>query len=271
MPELPEVEATRRYLILAGLPGSRVMGVDLLWPQAVRTPSVSDFTRNLRRKRIQGVGRRAKFLHLTLEDGWALIFHLRMTGSLLMDSAAVPRPTMTRNVFVLDGDRELRFVDSRKLGGIWLVADSRPLLKGLGPEPLEAEFTPEVLQQQIRGRKAPIKALLCDQAVLAGIGNIYADEVLFLAAIHPLKTGADLSPKEIQRLHGAITDRLAEAVDLLAPLAGRAGPPTEAEEGLETLFMPRSEGASCGECGAPIERVTVRARSSYFCPRCQVM
>ena len=162
-------------------------------------------------------------------------------------------------------------MDPRKFGAIRLVPDEGPALAGVGPEPLDPEFTAEGLTQRLARRKAPVKALLCDQAVLAGIGNIYADEVLFLAAIHPLKTGADLSPKHIQGLHRAIASRLAEAVDLLAPLAGRAGPPTEAEEGLERLLVPRSEGAPCGQCGAPIERVTVRGRSSYFCPRCQVM
>ena len=201
MPELPDVEATRRYQVAEGLLRHKIVGADLLWPQAVKTPPLEDFVLTLRGKRVEEVGRRAKYLLFMLEGGHVLIIHLRMTGSLLLEPASAPRHPMTRNVFLLDKGRELRFVDPRKLGMMWLLEDAEPMLKHLGPEPLEPEFTPEVFQGRLQGRRnAPIKALLCDQGIIAGIGNIYADEVLFAAGIGPLRPGANLSPEEAGRL-----------------------------------------------------------------------
>ena len=268
MPELPDVEAVRRHLVSQGLAGRTIAGVELLWTNAVREPSAEELRSEVSGRRILDIRRRAKYLILDLDGrpSRKLVLHLGMTGSLLLQPADEERPRYTRNIFVLEDGSELRFVDPRKFGAIRLVPDDGPLLADVGPEPLDPEFTDGVLSQRLTRRKAPVKALLCDQSVVAGIGNIYADEVLFQAGIHPLKAGAALSQQDLRRLHRAIRDRLSKAVDLLAPLAGREGPPTEAEEGLETLLVPRSEGAACGECGAPIERVTVRARSSYFCP-----
>ena len=164
---------------------------------------------------------------------------------------------------------ELCFVDPRKLGAMWLVKDEMEVLAGLGPEPLAPEFTLEVLGQRLSGRAAPIKALLCDQAVVAGIGNFYGDEVLFLAGIHPLTPGRLTSKVQLRRLHEAIVARLAEATEQLVPLVGCGGPPTEAERSPDALLMPRTEGATCSRCGTPVRRIVLRGRSSYFCPRCQ--
>ncbi len=268
MPELPDVEATRRYLISAGLPGRTIAGVELLWPGAVRRPSPKDFESGLAGRTVREVRRRAKYLVVEL-DGPALVLHLRMTGSLLLSDTALERPRYTRNVFLLDAGRELRFVDPRKLGAMWLVRDESEVLGGLGPEPLDPAFTPEELQTRLAGRQAPAKALLCDQSLIAGIGNIYADEVLFQARVHPLRRGGDISKVEVARLHDAIVDRLREAVELLAPLVTGGGPPTESREGLAALLVQRSDGAGCSRCGGPISRVAVRGRSSYFCPSCQ--
>ena len=160
-------------------------------------------------------------------------------------------------------------MDARKLGEMWLVEDEQQVFPDLGPEPLEPEFTSQVLGRQLSRRSAPVKALLCDQAVVAGIGNIYADEVLFLARVHPLRLGRDLSEGDIDRLHHAMVTRLPEATSLLAPLAGRGGPPAEGRQGLKLLLVPRSEGSPCPGCGTPIKRIAVRGRGSYFCGRCQ--
>jgi len=191
-----------------------------------------------------------------------------MTGSLLVKEAGLERPRYTRNVLVLEDNRELCFVDPRKLGVMWLVGDEVDVLAHLGPEPLAPAFTPEVLVQRLSGRTAPVKALLCDQSIVAGIGNIYADEVLFFSGVRPLRPGRLLSPADVQRLHSAIVGRLTEAVQQLSHLAG-TGPATESPEGRERLLVPRSDGSPCGTCATPISRVVVRGRSSYFCPRCQ--
>ena len=271
MPELPDVEAVRRHLISQGLVGRRITGADLLLPKAVRVPSPTQFQADVAGRRFEEIGRRAKFLVFDLDGrpGLTLILHLRMTGSLKLTRAGDDRPHHTRNVFTLDSGGELCFVDPRKLGTMSLVADAADVLAGLGPEPLDAGFTPKVLAHQLSRRTAPVKALLCDQAVVAGIGNIYADEVLFLARIGPLRPGRDLSARDNRRLHEAIVGRLSEAVEQMAPLASAEGPPTESTEGLEALLVPRSEGAPCSRCGASIARVVVRGRSSYYCRRCQ--
>ena len=271
MPELPDVEAVRQYLLSQGLVGRTITGAELHWPRAVRTPSEEEFKSGISGRRIRKIGRRGKYLVVGLASrpGRTLIIHLRMTGSLLMLPVGRERPRHTRNVILLAGDSELCFVDPRKLGMMWLVRDEDEVLGGLGPEPLAPSFTREVLAQALSGRDAPVKALLCDQAIVAGIGNIYADEVLFLAGIHPLIRGGEISPAHNHRLHEAIVSRLRDATELMMPLVTGGGPPTAAEQGLTRLLVPRSEGAPCSRCGSPVSRVVVRGRSSYFCPQCQ--
>ena len=272
MPELPDVEAFRRYLLSQGLVGLAITGAELLWRRAVRTPSAEELEAELSGRRILDIRRRAKYLVLPL-DGKSrrvLILHLGMTGSLVVNKAGRERPRHTRSVLLLERRVEICFVDPRKLGKMSLVGDDAEALAGLGPEPLDPAFTPGVLGERLAGRSAPVKALLCNQAVVAGIGNICADEVLFLASLHPLKQGGSLSSDEIRRLHDSIVTRLPEATELLVPIAGRGGPPTESEQGGVTLMVPRSAGQPCTRCGTPIKRVPVRGRSTYFCPSSQV-
>ena len=271
MPELPDVEATRRYLVSQGLVGVTITEAELLWSRAVREPSDREFKSWVAGCRVEEVRRRAKYLILGLKgrSPCSLLLHLRMTGSLQIQKAEDKRPRYTRNILYLDDGRELRFVDPRKLGAMWLVEDEDEVLSGLGPEPLDPEFTPQALGDQLSPRNAPVKALLCDQSVVAGIGNIYADEVLFLARVHPLKLGRELSEQDIEALHQAIVTRLREATEILAPLAAGGSPPTEGREGLKHLLVPRSEGPPCGGCRESIRRTVVRGRSTYFCPRCQ--
>jgi formamidopyrimidine-DNA glycosylase len=252
--------------------GRAITGAQILWPRVVLSPSVEEFVSGVSGRRITDIRRRGKYLLLDL-DGRptrVLILHFRMTGLLLVREAGPEKPRYTRNVLALEDGSELCFVDRRKLGVMWLVGDETDVLAGLGPDPLDPGFTPEVLAQRLSGRAVAVKALLCDQGIVAGIGNIYADEVLFASGIHPLKRGGLLSQDEIQRLHRAIVVRLTEAIHQLAPLSEEAGPATESMEGLERLLVPRSEGPPCGACGTPVRRIAVRGRSSYFCCRCQV-
>ncbi len=269
MPELPEVEAIRCCLVSEGLVGRSFTGADLLWPRAVKAPAIEDFLPTLEGGRIEKLGRRAKFLQFHLGEGLSLIIHLRMTGSLMVEPASNPRHPMTRNLFTLDDGRELRFVDPRKLGMLWLVEEPSRVLGGLGPEPLEPSFTPAVLARQLEGRNAPIKALLCEQSVVAGLGNIYADEVLFAASIHPLRKASVLSSSNVEGLHKAIVEVLTKATETLSRLMPIGGPPTESAEGQQILMLSRAKGGACPRCSGPLERVLVRGRSTYFCSRCQ--
>ena len=269
MPELPDVEAMRSYLLAQGLSGRTFIGVELLWPGAVKFPAVEDFVLTIGGRRIEELGRRAKFLLFQLDKGLNLIVHLRMTGSLLVEDSSTPRHPMTRNLFTMDDGCELRFVDPRKLGMLWLAKETSQVLGNLGPEPLEPGFTTDVLAQRLGARNVPIKALLCDQSVVAGLGNIYADEVLFDAALHPLRRAYELSSSELERVHGAIKKVLTGATEALVPLMPIGGPPTESKEGRQMLMLPREKGATCPRCSTSLGRVPVRGRSSYFCPSCQ--
>ena len=268
MPELPDVEAVRRYLIASGIVESRITGVTLEWPRAVVEPSAGEFTRRVTGRTVLDVGRRAKFLYLPLDTG-TLVVHLRMTGNLEVVEPSTPARTRPSATFALSTGLQLRFYDPRRLGKLWLVDDTAPLFDKLGPEPLEASFTVGLLAQRLGRRRAPIKPVLLDQGVIAGIGNIYADEILFCARLHPTRPAADLTDVEMERLHACIVSVLKDAVEVLTPVVPAGGPPTESEQGRQVLRVPRQEDAPCGRCGTPVTRLVLRGRSAYFCGACQ--
>ena len=270
MPELPEVETVKNEL-LPYVVGRQVTGVTLFWEGIVRQPSVEDFYSRLVGQKLTGLARRGKYLIFSLSNGEVLIIHLRMTGSLLVGQDSAEPPRYTRAIIHLGRDTDIFFRDPRKFGVMWLAKDADSIDAKLGPEPLEAGFTPQVLAQRLANRTAPIKALLLDQGVIAGIGNMYADETLFAAGIHPLRQGGSLSSEEIERLHRAIQQVLRAAI---------------ADKGasVDTYFRPdgtlgtahfqfrvahRLGGEFCPVCGTVIERILVRNRGTYFCPECQ--
>jgi len=270
MPELPEVETTKNEL-LPHIVGHRITGITLLWDGIVRQPSIEEFCSRLIGQRITELVRRGKYLILGLTSNEVLIIHLKMTGSLLLKPASAEPDKYTRAILHLDKETRLHFRDPRKLGVMWLVEDKNAIVGKLGPEPLEDGFTPQVLSQRLNKRTAPIKALLCDQTFIAGIGNMYADEALFAARIHPLRLGKSLSQDEVERLHSAIRQVLWSAI-------GYKG------ASVDTYLRPGGElgtahfqfqvahylsGRLCPVCGTPIERIPIRNRGSYFCPKCQ--
>jgi len=269
MPELPEVETIKNEL-LPYLLGNRITGVTLFWAQIIRQPSVEEFCSHLLGQRITDINRRGKYLILGLTSGEALIIHLKMTGSLVLKPASAEPDRFIRAILHLDKETELYFRDPRKLGVMWLVENANSIIGKLGPEPLDASFTPQLLAHRLTKRTAPIKALLCDQGFIAGIGNMYADEALFAARIHPLRSGKSLSRDEVERLHSTIQQVLLSAI-------GNKG------ASVDTYLRPGGElgtahfqfkvahrgGKPCSVCGTPIERIPIRNRGSYFCPRCQ--
>jgi len=270
MPELPEVETIKNEL-LPHIVGHRITGITLFWDGIVRQPSAEEFCSRLIGQEITGVARRGKYLIFSLNSGNLLIIHLKMTGSLLIGQDSSEPPKYTRAIIRLDKDTNIYFRDPRKLGVMWLVENKNAIVGKLGPEPLEADFTPQLLAQRLNNRTAPIKALLCDQGFIAGIGNMYADEALFAAGIHPLRSGKSLSPEEVEYLHHAIRQILWSAI-------GNKG------ASVDTYIRPGGElgtahfqfqvahylgGKFCPVCGTPIERIPVRNRGSYFCPQCQ--
>ena len=270
MPELPEVETIRNEL-LSHIINRHVTGITLFWEGIVRQPSAEEFRSRLIGQKITGIERRGKYLILDLTSGEALIIHLKMTGSLLLKPTSAEPDRFIRAIFHLDKETSLHFRDPRKLGVMWLVEDKNSVVGKLGPEPLEADFTPQILAQRLSKRTAPIKALLCDQSFVAGIGNMYADEALFSARIHPLRPGKSLPQDEVERLHHAIQQVLWSAIN-------------DKGASVDTYFRPGGEvgtahfrfqvahylnGKFCSACGTPIQRIPIRNRGSYFCPKCQ--
>ncbi|MFC2025301.1 bifunctional DNA-formamidopyrimidine glycosylase/DNA-(apurinic or apyrimidinic site) lyase [Chloroflexota bacterium] len=269
MPELPEVETVKNEL-LPYVAGHCITGVTLIWEGIVRQPSAGEFCSRLIGQCITGITRRGKYLIVSLTSDDLLIIHLKMTGSLLLGRDSSEPPKYTRAIIHLDKDTNVFFRDPRKFGMMRLVKDKNSIIGKLGPEPLEADFTPEVLAQRLANRKAPIKALLLDQGLIAGIGNMYADEALFAAKIHPLRVGKSLSPEEIERLHGAIVRTLWAAIGNKGASTDTYIRPDGTLGWAHTYFKVAHRGSvSCPNCGTPIKRIVVRNRGTYFCPKCQ--
>jgi len=273
MPELPEVETIVRGLDPI-LRGRQISGYQLFSRKAWRQP---DFTclENLCHKIVQRVWRRGKFILLSPTWGPTLIFHLKMTGRLVWVPRTTPHPKHL--VFILNfrnSREELRFIDTRKFGYIScrpteeVISGEAPELAGLGPEPLEIDL--EQLQTILKGRKGRIKSLLLNQQVIAGIGNIYADEILFRAGIHPLRPAHTLEPEKVQLLWQTMRDILQEAIKKRGTsfrdyrdAANRAG------NYQQLLQVYGREGKPCPHCGQPLQRRRIGGRSAHFCPRCQ--
>lgn len=268
MPELPEVETMKRDLSLR-LIGRFFVGANLQWPRAVQTPSPEEFCNRLQGMRIDEIDRRGKYLIFRLSNGEALILHFRMSGSVLLDSGGASDP-YTRNTFHLDNGAGLYFRDPRKLGLVWLVADENIVVGKLGPEPLDPTFTAAHLGEWAKRYSAPIKAVLCDQRFIAGIGNMYADEALFAASLHPLRATNSLSADDVERLYKSIRRVLEEAIGSYgASMNDYRRPNGEAGTAQSIFKVAHRVGKPCPVCGTIIQRIPIRQRGAYFCPNCQ--
>ena len=269
MPELPEVETIVNQLRPCLLE-RRIVAVWIGWERIVDRPPAEIFCQRLRGQTFADARRRGKFLLFPLHGGDTLLVHLRMTGNLLLQPSSVEPDQHTHAVLTLDDGHCLHYRDVRKLGRLYLVDDPQEVIGGLGPEPLAADFDAAALAARLAGRRARIKSLLLDQHILAGLGNIYADEALFRAGIHPLRPGHSLTVAEIARLHTAIRAVLSEAIaargSTLRDYRSAEGQPGRFQERLRVF---RREGEPCPRCRTPLARIRVGGRSTYFCPRCQ--
>ncbi|HIE17394.1 MAG TPA: bifunctional DNA-formamidopyrimidine glycosylase/DNA-(apurinic or apyrimidinic site) lyase [Dehalococcoidia bacterium] len=267
MPELPEVETIKNELS-PHVVGRQFSGVSLCDAKLVRQPSAEELCHRLVGQKINALERRGKYLMFRLSHGGVLVLHLRMSGTLLLDP---PQPDpYTRVVFHLDNGSQLVFSDRRRLGTIWLLDSEQAIIGKLGPEPLAPEFTPQTLAGRLHRYQAPIKAVLLDQTVIAGIGNMYADEALFSAGIHPLTKAASLSPEEVQRLYRAIHNVLQSAIaDKGASTDTYKRPNGQLGSAHFNFRVAHRGGKPCPVCGTAIRRLAIRNRGSYFCPQCQ--
>jgi formamidopyrimidine-DNA glycosylase len=303
MPELPEVEYTARQL-RATVVGATICEVRVFWERSIRHPALPDFIAEIAGQRIEGVRRRGKLLLLDLQSDLFLSIHRRMTGNFLLlpagwtidtslreqDSASwnTKGPTIHLNTtvgamhehevrycrvcFIFADGRCLLFTDPRKFGRIelWPRSQEEEAFAGLGPEPLSEMFTRERFGVALAGKKTAIKQVLLDQEVVAGIGNIYADEALFYACIHPLRRANSLTSQEVHLLHEGIVSVLTLGIEHggtsfsdYRDLWGEAG------ENFNHVHVYHQEGKPCQRCGSSIERLVIAQRSSHYCPTCQ--
>jgi formamidopyrimidine-DNA glycosylase len=269
MPELPEVE-TIKNLLRPKMLGHTFTEVRLISPEIIRQPSPAEFCQALSGQTIEEIRRRGKYLLFSLSGGQTLIIHLKISGFLLLQSKFTSANAYARAIFQLENNAELHFCDPRKFGSLWLVADESTVVGYLGLEPLEVDFTPDVLYQLLRQHRLPIKAFLLDQSIIAGIGNMYADEALFASGIHPLKKTEEITSEEARRLYQAIRKVLTKGIKYGgASVDTYRQPDGELGEAHFYFKVAHRGGQPCEKCHTPISRIVVRGRSSYFCSHCQ--
>jgi formamidopyrimidine-DNA glycosylase len=272
MPELPEVQHATDSLAAQILGHSFARVVKLDWERMVESPSPGDFVALLAGRRVLAARRRAKWILLTLDGGWTLALHLRMSGHITVEPPGAEPGKHVHLAIELNDGRVVLFHDTRKFGRARLLdsAGLQMLETAHGLEPLEDEFTHVRLGEVLRSRARQLKPLLLDQTVIAGIGNIYADEALWRARLHPLRSSASLTDDEILRLHGAIRDALGAGLrnggSTLRDYRNAYG---AAGTNQEHFAAYDRTGAPCDRCGTPIVRIVVGQRGTHYCPECQ--
>jgi len=267
MPELPEVETIKNELS-PWVVGQSFTEVTILDAKVVCGGSAEEVRRGLIGQKVESLDRRGKYLIFHLANSRSLIIHLRMTGVLLLNPRGVEN--YARAGFHLSNGHRLVFSDLRRLGLIWLVDDANTVVGKLGPEPLDESFTPGILGQRLSRHHIPVKAALLDQCIVAGIGNMYADEALFAARIHPLRKADALSPEEVQTLYQSIGRILEAAIGSKgASVDTYVRPEGELGTAHFDFKVAHRGGEPCPVCGSTIERVLVQNRGTCFCPRCQ--
>jgi formamidopyrimidine-DNA glycosylase len=269
MPELPEVETVVRGL-RAPLIGRTILEMQHDSKSVIR-PAPEEFADRIQGQTIRAVNRRAKYILCELDHD-VLIVHLKMTGRLyvIANDAISEADRWVHFCLQLDNGQQLRFSDSRRFGRVYLTEDVTTVTGQLGPEPLADEFTAEVFHQRLLGRHKSIKPLLLDQERIAGVGNIYADEALHLAMIHPLRHTDTLSSEEILRLHAAIREVLQAGIEREGASVNWYRKPDGTQGEMQNhLAVYDREGQPCTRCGQPIHKIRVGGRGTHFCPQCQ--
>ena len=280
MPELPEVETVARDL-RPRLVGATIVGARVSWARTLRTLDPIAFADAVAGREVLSVGRRAKQLVIELSGQAALTIHLKMTGQLFVVPAGSPEDPYVRLVLELADGRELRFRDIRKFGRVGLYGrdpvtgepvgevGGAAVFAAIGPEPLADEFTLRAFRRRLRRRKGRLKPLVLDQGFLAGVGNIYADESLWRARLHPLRTVGTLRPPDERRWYEAIRGVLQEAVERRGSSIDDYTAPDGDGSMQERLDVYQRTGEPCRRCGRPIKRIVVGARSTHVCSWCQ--
>jgi formamidopyrimidine-DNA glycosylase len=275
VPELPEVQTIVDGLNAAGLPGCRIVDVTVRWAKTIATCSPEAFSHRLNGRGILRIHRRAKYIVFDLSDRLWMLVHLRMTGRLVLASPDLRENPHLQVLLVIDDGRCLAFHDTRKFGRFFLTEAPHSILGALGPEPLAPDFSAETLGQRLGRRRRRIKPLLLDQTFISGLGNIYADEALWLSRIHPLRAADSLSRQEVRSLHRAIRSVLRQAIrndgTSLGTGKGNFISPQKIQgRNRYQLKVFQRTGQACRRCGRPIVRMVVGQRGTHVCSKCQV-
>lgn len=272
MPELPEVETIKRTLQHLVI-GKMIQDVTILWGKIIQHPDQLEFKNLCVGQTIQTIDRRGKFLKFILDD-YVLVSHLRMEGRYMLQNKDEPLDKHTHVIFSFTDGTELRYMDVRKFGTMHLFPkgeeEKREPLAKLGVEPFSDEFTPEVLKEAFQKTSRNVKAVLLDQSIVVGLGNIYADEALFRARIHPKTKASRLSERKIKTLYDEIKATLLEAVDKGGSTV-RTYVNSQGDMGMFQFdhFVYGKKGEPCKVCGTPIEKTVVAQRGTHYCPKCQ--
>jgi formamidopyrimidine-DNA glycosylase len=268
MPELPEVETIKNEL-LPHVKERTIEDIVIIRPSTVRDSTPEEFKSCLIGRRIEDLQRHGKYLVFDLDNGGHFAMHMKLSGSLWVKKNEADAPDYVKAVFTLDDGTKIFLRDPRAFARMWLVGDVCEITDKLGPEPLTAEFTPGVLVERLKGKSAPIKSLLIDQAVIAGIGNMYADEILYAAKVDPRRAASSLSKEELGGIYKAIRTILPQGIASKGASVQDFFRPS-GDTGMEqfNFKVAHQKKATC-PCGGPIERIVVRGRGTYFCPNCQ--
>ena len=265
MPELPEVETIARKL-KPELTGKTIIEADLRWSRTLASPSVKKFKEQIKGQKILRVGRRAKYLDISLSE-FNMLVHLRMSGDLFMRESKFEPQKHDRLILKLTGGKSLVFNDTRKFGRVWLTANPENVLGKLGPEPLSRGFTSQWLHTALHNKHRQLKPLLLDQTFLAGLGNIYTDEALHIAKLHPLAASDSITAEQARALQDAVRRVLKEGIrrnGASIDWVYRGG------ESQNHFRVYDREGKPCPVCGTKIDRIIVGQRSTHYCPNCQM-
>ena len=268
MPELPEIESLRRYLVAERVAGRVVSGVDAGWPGAGGASDAVADLGGLPGRRIESVERHGKQMVVALDRG-VLGLHMGMTGRLVVMKPDAEPLRYARYTFHLDDGRRIELDDARRWAAVRLAGSAGDLIGNLGPDALDPRFTAARFAARIGCRRAAIKPLLMDQSVLAGVGNIYADESLHRAGISPTRRAHRISRARLERLHGAVVETLESAVRFIAGHPGADGSPFVVDAYDDRMRLSRRIRAPCPSCGIPIRSRRLGGRTAYYCPGCQ--
>lgn len=275
MPELPEVQTLVDDLNAAGLVGRTVEKARVYWSRTIAEPDPQNFCRRIKGLRITAIWRRGKYLVFDFKSGDHLLLHLRMSGRLNLVPHDRRRAKHEHVVFNLDNGLQLRFQDTRKFGRMLLLQETGKIFERLGIEPLSKTFTARVLGQIVHRRQRMMKPLMLDQSIVAGLGNIYVDEALWDARIHPCRRSNALSESEIKALHRAIRKVLRRGLQNMGTSLGSGkanfySVARRSARNQDELKVFRRTGQPCPRCKNPIERIIIGQRSTHVCINCQI-